>query len=210
MTEWSHDDKLEFEKQYIQEVRPVFQRRALFSDTTGEYVIPAEPKLYDKIKIRFRTARDNVDSVYVVIAEKPLRMTKVSHDELFDFYEAEYQLGTEMIQYYFEIHIGKVFGYYDARGLVSDINERMWFRVIPGFSTPDWAKGAVMYQIYVDRFYNGDPTNDVETNEYVYINDYVQKVDNWFKYPAQMESASFMAATCKVFLTKWIIWKGWV
>ena len=29
------------------------------------------------------------------------------------------------------------------------------------FATPDWAKGAVMYQIYADRFCNGDPTNDV-------------------------------------------------
>ena len=41
----------------------------------------------------------------------------------------------------------------------------------PGFSTPEWAKGAVMYQIFVDRFYNGDPTNDVEDREYIYIGD---------------------------------------
>ena len=26
-----------------------------------------------------------------------------------------------------------------------------------------------MYQIFVDRFYNGDPTNDVESREYIYI-----------------------------------------
>lgn len=25
---------------------------------------------------------------------------------------------------------------------------------------PDWARGAVFYQIFVDRFYNGDPSND--------------------------------------------------
>ena len=30
---------------------------------------------------------------------------------------------------------------------------------MPGFKTPDWAKGAVMYQIFVDRFYNGDKSN---------------------------------------------------
>jgi alpha-glucosidase len=70
VTAWSHDDKLELEKQYIQELRPVFHRRALFSDTTGEYVIPAEPKPFEKIKIRFRTAKDNVDYVYVIINKK--------------------------------------------------------------------------------------------------------------------------------------------
>ena len=37
MMAWSQDDKLELEKLYIQEMRPVLNRRALFSDTTGEY-----------------------------------------------------------------------------------------------------------------------------------------------------------------------------
>jgi glycosidase len=30
----------------------------------------------------------------------------------------------------------------------------------PAFSTPDWARGAVVYQVFPDRFANGDPTND--------------------------------------------------
>lgn len=202
MTAWSHDDKLELEKQYIQELRPVFHRRALFSDTTGEYVIPAEPKPYEKIKIRFRTAKDNVDFVYVIINKKQFKMVKADQDEQFDYYQAEYKLNTDMIQYYFEVHVGKIFGYYDIRGLVSEIDERMWFRVIPGFSTPDWAKGAVMYQIFVDRFYNGDETNDVETNEYVYINDYTKKVDDWFKYPAQMGVREFYGGDLQGVLDK--------
>ena len=29
-----------------------------------------------------------------------------------------------------------------------------------GFTTPDWAEGAVVYQIFPDRFFNGDPGND--------------------------------------------------
>ena len=202
MTAWSHDDKLELEKQYIQELRPVFHRRALFSDTTGEYVIPAEPKPYEKIKIRFRTAKDNVDYVYVIINKKQFKMVRVDQDEQFDYYEAEYQLNTEIIKYYFEVHVGKIFGYYDVRGFASEVEERMWFRVIPGFSTPDWAKGAVMYQIFVDRFYNGDKTNDVENNEYVYINDYTKKVDNWFKYPAQMGVREFYGGDLQGVLDK--------
>ncbi len=30
----------------------------------------------------------------------------------------------------------------------------------PDFATPDWARGAVVYQIFPDRFFNGDPSND--------------------------------------------------
>ncbi len=30
----------------------------------------------------------------------------------------------------------------------------------PGFTTPAWAQGAFVYEIFVDRFRNGDPSND--------------------------------------------------
>ena len=48
-----------------------------------------------------------------------------------------------------------------------------------------------MYQIFTDRFYNGDKSNDVETNEYYYIGDYSQRVTNWDKYPANMGVREF-------------------
>ena len=28
------------------------------------------------------------------------------------------------------------------------------------FTTPEWTRGAVVYQVFADRFFNGDPTND--------------------------------------------------
>ena len=202
MMAFSLDEKLALNKQYIQEMRPVFNRRALFSDTTGEYVIPAEPKLYEKITIRFRGGRNNLDKVYVIINGQRLKMSKVSQDEQFDYFAVQFQLGEEVIHYYFEMHVGLLFGYYDARGLVKETMEQMWFRIVPGFSTPDWAKGIVMYQIYVDRFYNGDPSNDVETREYVYINDYVQKVEDWYKYPAQMGVREFYGGDLQGVLDK--------
>ncbi len=30
----------------------------------------------------------------------------------------------------------------------------------PDFATPEWTRGAVVYQIFPDRFFNGDPAND--------------------------------------------------
>ena len=183
--------RLKANNTYIQNMRPALNRRALFSDTTNDYVTPYEPKVDERITIKFRAGKNNLDSVYIVINDQKLKMQLVSQDEEFDFWAIEYQLRDEMIRYYFEVRVGMVCGYYDIRGLVQETFERMWFRVIPGFSTPDWAKGAVMYQIYVDRFYNGDTTNDVETNEYVYINDYSVKVEDWFKVPAKMGVREF-------------------
>ena len=59
-----------------------------------------------------------------------------------------------------------------------------WWYIAPGFKTPDWAKGAVLYQIFTDRFCNGDPDNDVVTGEYYYNGGLVAKVEDWYCPPA--------------------------
>ena len=51
---------------YILQMRPVFNGDALFSDETENYVSPMEPKPGDTVTIRFRTGRDNVDTVYLI------------------------------------------------------------------------------------------------------------------------------------------------
>ncbi len=192
----------EFDQQYIASMRPVFNRRALFSDTTVEYVTPAEPSAYDLVTIRFRTAKNNVDRVFFVCKGQRHLMNKVETCEDFDYYAYELQLDNEKVSYYFAVETGKIVGYYDTRGLVHEVNEYYDFVIVPGFKTPDWAKGAVMYQIYVDRFCNGDPANDVETNEYCYINEPVHKVEDWNRYPAQMDVREFYGGDLQGVLDK--------
>lgn len=194
--------RLENNQQYILNMRPVFNRRALFTDTTEEYVTPAEPEPYDKVTIRFRTALNNVDRVSLILGDENLVMTKVESDRHFDFYAVELALDTEKITYHFEIQTGRLKGFFDTRGLVQEVNEYYNFAIIPGFKTPGWAKGAVMYQIYVDRFCNGDPSNDVETDEYYYIGEPVRRVEDWFRYPAQMDVREFYGGDLQGVLDK--------
>lgn len=194
--------QIEYNQQYIANMRPVFNRRALFSDTTKEYVTPAEPSRYDLVTIRFRTAKNNVDRVFLVCQGEKHLMSKVESREKFDFYACKLQLNNEKISYYFEIQSGHLTGYFDVRGLVQEVNEYYGFVIIPGFKTPDWAKGAVMYQIYVDRFCNGDPTNDVQTGEYCYINEQVNRVEDWNRYPATMDVREFYGGDLQGVLDK--------
>ncbi len=191
-----------FTQEYITTMRPVFNRRALFSDTTGEYVTPVEPSPYGLVTIRFRAAKNNVDRVFFVHKGQKHLMTKVETTDVFDFYAYELQLDNEKVSYYFTIEAGKIVAYFDSRGLVQEANEYYDFVVIPGFKTPDWAKGAVMYQIYVDRFCNGDRSNDVETNEYCYINEPVHRVEDWNRYPQQMDVREFYGGDLQGVLDK--------
>ena len=183
--------KAEKNQLYMAGMRPVFNRKALFSDMTEDYVCPPEPSAYEEVTIYFRSGRNNIDKVFLVDKGQKHIMSKVDSDAYFDFYALSIQLEDEKLSYYFEVHAGKISCYFDMRGVTKDINEFYHFQLIPGFKTPDWAKGAVFYQIYVDRFYNGDPSNDVLTNEYQYIGDKTVRVEDWNKYPAAMDVREF-------------------
>lgn len=183
--------QLENNQRYISQMRPVFNRRALYTDTTEDFISPAEPDPFEKVTIQFRTAKNNVDRVILVYRGEKYAMTKVEVTKHFDYYAYELQLDDEKAAYYFEVTSGRLTGYFDTRGLVQEVNEYYDFVIIPGFRTPNWAKGAVIYQIYVDRFCNGDPSNDVLTGEYCYINEPVHRVEDWERYPAQMDVREF-------------------
>ena len=55
---------------------------ALFSDGTPQFVSPAEPLPGDTVVIKFRTARNNVDDVYLVTDTEKLKMQHSSCDKL--------------------------------------------------------------------------------------------------------------------------------
>ncbi len=194
--------KAEKNQMYMAGMRPVFNRKALFSDMTEDYVCPPEPSAYEEVTIYFRSGCNNIDKVFLVDKGQKHIMTKVDSNAYFDFYALSIQLEDEKLSYYFEVHAGKISCYYDMRGVTKDINEYYHFQLIPGFKTPDWAKGAVFYQIYVDRFYNGDPSNDVLTNEYQYIGDKTVRVEDWDKYPAAMGVREFYGGDLQGVLDK--------
>ncbi|MCM1266674.1 MAG: glycoside hydrolase family 13 protein [Bacteroidales bacterium] len=194
--------KAEKNQQYFASMRPVFNRKALFSDTTADYLSPPEPSAYGEVTVRFRSGKNNIDKVFFVSKGEKHLMLKEESDAYFDYYAHTVQLENEKVVYYFEITAGKLSCFYDRRGVVKDINEYYHFQVVPGFKTPDWAKGAIFYQIYVDRFYNGDPKNDVLTNEYQYIGDKTVRVEDWDKYPATMGVREFYGGDLQGVLDK--------
>ncbi len=176
---------------YLDNLTTIFNPQALFADGTEFYRCPSEPDPYDRVRLRLRCARENLDSVILVFNDERIEMEKLYNDRLFDYYETFVQLGAEQVFYYFEIHCGQMVCYYNNVGLCNSVEEYYNFTMTPGFHTPDWAKGAIFYQIYVDRFYNGDRSNDVEDDEYIYIGEGTSKVTDWNKYPAAMGVREF-------------------
>ena len=176
---------------YMDNLTVIFNPQALFSDGTAFYRNPSEPDCFEEVHLRFRTGRENVDEVILVFDEQRYTMQKVANDKMFDYYEYTVKLGDSRVEYYFEVHSGHMVCYFNSVGVCSSVENYYNFSITPSFQTPDWAKGAIIYQIFVDRFYNGDRSNDVETDEYFYIGEGTHKNSDWRKYPREMDVREF-------------------
>lgn len=176
---------------YMDNLTVIFNPQALFSDGTASYRNPSEPDCFEEVHLRFRTGRENVDEVILVFDEQRYTMQKVANDKMFDYYEYTIKLGDSRVEYYFEVHSGHMVCYFNSVGVCSSVENYYNFSITPSFQTPDWAKGAIIYQIFVDRFYNGDRSNDVETDEYFYIGEGTHKNTDWMKYPREMDVREF-------------------
>ncbi len=115
--------------------------------------------------LRLRTLSNDVESVRLSCpGEPPMEMSVVSRDPLFTLWEVETLLPklpappdqTERPRF--------VYTFVLTDGSAQVVGPRI-FDEVPRleseiFHTPDWAKHAIWYQIFPDRFRNGDPSND--------------------------------------------------
>ena len=180
-----YDSALKWNKtRYILNVRPVLNKEAFFSDGSSYYRSPSCPRSGETVRIRFRTQKNNVDAVYLVYEDMKIKLKLSLCKNGFDYYEGSLVMPDHLLRYHFEVSFGWKTCYYTCMGPETELNERNSFEIYPDFDTPEWIQGAVMYQIFVDRFCNGDPTNDVVDGEYCYIGDHSRHVKDWNKIPA--------------------------
>lgn len=178
-------------QEYMLLMRPLLNKQALYSDETEMFLTPYDPDPGENLRIRFRTAKDNVDLVYLVLDNERIPMQIEISRNGFDYYEGQIVTPEDPFRYYFEIHVGALVCYFNRLGVCRDAQPMYAFSVAPGFHTPAWAQGAVLYQIYTDRFCNGDPSNDVLTDEYSYIHQHVQRIEDWNKPIEGMDVRNF-------------------
>ena len=154
---------------------------AIYSDETENFVAPCEPTDKEPVKVSLRTTINNVDEVYINFGQDKKKLKKQKDEGIFSFYSYTFSAIPSTISYYFSVIKNSKVYYYNKRGIFEDLDTHYNFKIIPNFKVPDWVKGAVMYQIYIDRFSNGDKSNDVITNEYSYLNRISKQVSDWYE-----------------------------
>lgn len=75
----------------------------------------------------------------------------------------------EVLRYYFVLRLSGRYHYYSKEGLkLYPPQAKNHFTLIPGLDSPQWIASSTCYQIFPDRFANGDVTNDVHDGDYIY------------------------------------------
>ena len=174
---------------------------AVFSDESPLFRFPSEPDPGDSVTIRLRVARGSARRVILLMESLDVGtlMTKARSDAFFDYYETGIVCDDTEVMYRFQIEgDGNLRIAYDKKGCrwtedgsLPSYDSAFAFRFIPGFHVPAWAKGSVQYQIFTDRFFNGDPSNDVKDYEYYYTVGHAKHAEAWDSLPGDTDFRCF-------------------
>ncbi len=162
-----------------------------FSDGTKEYRNPVDVRAGDNVTVRFRVPAAYPATPILHTGRGCIKMRLDETGNRFDYYKGTITVGNRQEWYYFSFMMDGNTYYYDRSGVTEQATEEFYFRLTPDFHVPEWAKGAIMYQIYIDRFCNGDKHNDVQTGEYTYIGTPVEQIKEWNTPVANLDVGRF-------------------
>ncbi len=122
--------------------------------------------------------------------DHPRKMEKCGVKNGLVRYEIKVKVWGDELSYQFWLLTKDCIYYYTQKGLYTAIpGEDGNFRIITDYQQPQWVKNAVFYQIFPERFCNGNPENDVKDGEYQFDGHPAIKVKDWNSVPEDYNKA---------------------
>ena len=148
----------------------------LFHDQGPLYDNYVEPTATQAVTLTLRTFAGDITSAnikYYDSADSSFHYAAMSWSSndptgVFDYWVGTIPASASEKYYRFQINDGTATAWLNAAGITAAEPSSGDFFIVPGFQTPAWMKNGVMYQIFPDRFFNGDTTNDVTNGQYTY------------------------------------------
>lgn len=150
-------------------------KAAIMHRAGGKFAFPVNE---NTLMVRLKAARDDLKSVKIIYGSRypengfdpglKKELKKVASDEENDYFATTISLKDSRFRYHFYLNDGKNGCWY---------NEKGFFRFKPKgfeagyfqypfineseiFKAPEWVQDSIFYQIFPDRFYNGNKNND--------------------------------------------------
>ena len=158
---------------------------SIYSDGTSGFVSDTDPKLGETITVSVRLYDEApVEKVFLRRmtngAEEYILMEKGETKGKLVYYKAQIKMNEPSVRYIFVFKTEDIIYYYNQAGVTTYVPDyRHDFVILADNHRPDWVKGAVFYQIFPERFCNGDKANDVQNAEYEYNGIPSIRMDNW-------------------------------
>ena len=153
---------------------------SIHHDGSARYVKPLKPGALhfgDSVRLRLRASID-------APIQRVLLRTAPNGEQQFDemtpapsarsgfcrWWEVTLRMSMPTVHYRFLLFTDDGAWWYNGTGLHRDLpTDAEDFRLLADYAAPDWVRSSVFYQIFPDRFANGDPENDVREGEFSYF-----------------------------------------
>jgi len=141
----------------------------LFADQGPLFMDPVEPAPGAAVTLTLRVFAHDITSANIKIYETssqsfqwlPMHWVRRDRTGRFDFWQGSVPASPATKYYRFQINDGTATAWLNAAGITAAEPSTSDYWIVPGFHTPDWAKSAIYYQIFPDRFFDGVPANNL-------------------------------------------------
>lgn len=145
---------------------------SVYSDGTECFVSNPQPELFETVTVWIRMYEDapvrhvflrTVPNGAELLLEADMRRTERG----MSYYGVELCITELRMQYHFYLVCDDVIYYYNQKEITTYIPDQTFdFVLLTEYRQPAWVKRSVFYQIFPERFCNGNPQNDVKDGEY--------------------------------------------
>ena len=157
---------------------------SIYSDGSARFVSSPGPEFGETVTVRIRFYEDAPVKA-VVLRTMPngqniwIDLREEKREQGFVYWAGTLPMWENRMHYHFCIVTDEGIFYYNQHGVHTRIPDHSHdFVLLCGYVQPEWVKRAVFYQIFPERFCNGDESNDMQSGELV-VNGYPSIRMNW-------------------------------
>lgn len=158
--------------------------KSVYSDSTKHFVSNPSPALNEKTVITLRMKKnDEIRKVFLRYREFGIeQLREMERDERGKllYYSKEVEVRESRFHYQFYMVTDSQIYYYTQYRVTDYIpDESMDFVLLADYKAAEWVNNTVFYQIFPDRFHNGNPQISVKDGEYSYHGFETTAVKEW-------------------------------
>jgi alpha-glucosidase len=147
----------------------------LHHDGSEKYVSILYPRLNDSVQVRLRVGRGapirrTLVRLYPDGEQAFAPMTRIEMAGPAEWWQAHVPINQPSVHYRFVLEADDGVWHYNAAGPCAEVPlDGSDFQILADYHAPTWLADAVFYQIFPDRFADGDPASNPRPEDYEYM-----------------------------------------